>query len=183
MHTWGPLEPFRTSRMFKLCHRDTGVKEGETVIYWQGISRKQETWGGQESFPKAIYRPLLWLGNENRGGNCSTVLLGNRNKKNKNKKKTRLTFCSRVKESMHTPLPSWLSKQRAQDAGWIEIDWTKPIAQSMLVALIFIRWLCRRLGSTMGSAICDRCDVRSAKWHFVDHKRWKDSMGKKKRRQ
>lgn len=42
------------------------------------------------------------------------------------------------------------------------MDRTKPVSQSMLVALIFIRWLCRRLGSTMGSAICDRCDVRSA---------------------
>lgn len=42
------------------------------------------------------------------------------------------------------------------------MDWTKPIAGNMLVALIFIRWFYRRLGSKMGSVIYDRCDVRLA---------------------
>lgn len=83
---------------------------------------------------------------------------------------------------MHTPLPSWLSKQRARDAGWIEMDWTKPVAQSTSVALIFIRWLCRRLGSTMGSAICDRCDVRSANGILFTTKDEKTAWGRERGR-
>lgn len=62
------------------------------------------------------------------------------------------------------------------------MDWTKSVAQSMLVTLIFIRWLRRRLGSTMGSAICDRCDVRSANGILLTTKDEKTAWERKRGR-
>lgn len=49
------------------------------------------------------------------------------------------------------------------------MDRAKPVAQSVLVALIFIRWLRAdgRREPRWGSAIYDRCDAEAGERHFV----------------
>lgn len=55
----------------------------------------------------------------------------------------------------------------------IEMDWAKPVAQSALVALIFIRWLRTdgRREPRWGSAIYDRCDAEAGERHFVEREK------------
>lgn len=62
---------------------------------------------------------------------------------------------------------------RAAEAGGIEMDWAKPVAQSALVALIFIRWLRAdgRREPRWGSAIYDRCDAEAGERHFVEREK------------
>lgn len=114
---WTLLERFG---MFSHINGATETQVSKRVRQWftgKASRKSKKHKRGQELFPRAIYKPLLWLGNENRERNSSPVWLGIR------KKKPKLAFYSRVKESMHTPLWSLLlllSKQRLR--CWVDWD-------------------------------------------------------------
>lgn len=103
---------------------------------------KQKPWGVQKWFPRAIYRPLLWLGYKNGGVNC--YLMDPRTRWSLG-----FLFIHRIKDTTQRSLLLWLGKRRLtwlsrlrwieQSLGWPGwLNGSSP-TWSMLVALIFMR--------------------------------------------